>query len=202
MPSWEPQIPSSSPGCPTHKVCDSDKPFIHWSEQFLTLILPSAIFPKWVTDTRCHSYDTESSYRLSGVPWWLSRLRTWRCHCCDAGSIPGQGTSTCHRHGQKVIIISGFLSAFGREGHGEEPAAWVHFWHQHQTRVVKGKAGWGVWENCPPCSCPGLNSTMHKQEALSRDRCWHLFFIPFWKKNSYPQEECIAFYTQQPKTQL
>ena len=43
---------------------------------------------------------------FSRVPWWPSGLRIW---CCTAvgwvaavGSlIPGPGTSTCHRHGQK-----------------------------------------------------------------------------------------------------
>ena len=44
------------------------------------------------------------------VPWWLSRLRIWHCHCCDSGhccgvgSIPYLGTSACHGHGQKEKI--------------------------------------------------------------------------------------------------
>ena len=25
-----------------------------------------------------------------GVPWWLSKLRIWHCHCCGTGLIPGQ----------------------------------------------------------------------------------------------------------------
>ena len=25
------------------------------------------------------------------VPWWLSRLRTWRCHCCGSGYCCGTG---------------------------------------------------------------------------------------------------------------
>ena len=36
-----------------------------------------------------------------GIPWWPSRLRIWRCHCCGKGCccdpiglIPGPGTST------------------------------------------------------------------------------------------------------------
>ena len=37
----------------------------------------------------------------SGVPWWLSGLRIWHCHCCGSGSIPGQGTSSCLRCGKK-----------------------------------------------------------------------------------------------------
>ena len=36
-----------------------------------------------------------------GVPWWLSVLRIWHCHCSGLGSVPGLGTSTCHRHNQK-----------------------------------------------------------------------------------------------------
>lgn len=41
-----------------------------------------------------------SPKRVHGkVPWWLNRLRIWRCycrdsgHCCGTGSVPGQGTS-------------------------------------------------------------------------------------------------------------
>ena len=45
---------------------------------------------------------------MEGVPWWLSGLRTWHCHCCssgyccDMGSVPGLGTSTCCRCNQKI----------------------------------------------------------------------------------------------------
>ena len=41
------------------------------------------------------------------VPWWLSELRAWCCHCCSSGqycglgSIPGLGTTACHRCSQK-----------------------------------------------------------------------------------------------------
>lgn len=37
----------------------------------------------------------------SEVPRWLSWLRIWPGHCCDTALIPGPGTSTRHRHGQK-----------------------------------------------------------------------------------------------------
>ena len=46
------------------------------------------------------SLQTEGRY-LVGVPLWYSRLSIWQCHCCGVGSIPGPGTSTCHRHHQK-----------------------------------------------------------------------------------------------------
>ena len=40
-----------------------------------------------------------------GVPWWLSGLRIWRCHCCGTGSIPGSRTShaasTSKKEGKK-----------------------------------------------------------------------------------------------------
>ena len=42
-----------------------------------------------------------------GVPWWLSGLRLWCCHCCSSGYYcgvglsPCPGTSACHGHGQK-----------------------------------------------------------------------------------------------------
>ena len=45
--------------------------------------------------------------RVTGVPWWLRRLRIWGCHCsglghsCGTGLIPGPGTSACCEHGQK-----------------------------------------------------------------------------------------------------
>ena len=41
---------------------------------------------------------TSSKRWAIGVPWWLSRLRTWHCHCsgsgycCGVDSIPSQGT--------------------------------------------------------------------------------------------------------------
>ena len=34
-----------------------------------------------------------------GVPWWSSRLRIQRCHCCGVGLIPGLGTSVSCRPG-------------------------------------------------------------------------------------------------------
>ena len=46
-----------------------------------------------------------------GVPWWLSRLRIWCCHCCGlghhsgTGSIPGPQTSACYGHGQKKFVF-------------------------------------------------------------------------------------------------
>ena len=57
---------------------------------------------------------------LEGVPWCLSGLRTWRCHCCGAGSISGPGTSACRGHGQKKkekpIGGTEKVVAFGRAG--------------------------------------------------------------------------------------
>ena len=41
------------------------------------------------------------------IPLWCSGLRIWCCHysglrhCCGTSSIPGPGTSTCHRCSQK-----------------------------------------------------------------------------------------------------
>ena len=42
----------------------------------------------------------------AGVPWWLSRLRTWHCHCCGGGLISGLGTCACHGCGQKKKGLS------------------------------------------------------------------------------------------------
>ena len=53
----------------------------------------------------CHHFDLKVV--SGGVPWWLSSLGTWRCHCCGLGhycgvvSIPGSGTSVCLRRGKK-----------------------------------------------------------------------------------------------------
>ena len=44
-------------------------------------------------------FNPELNSRVSGVPWWLIRLRIQCCHCCGSGSIPGLGA--CHEHGQK-----------------------------------------------------------------------------------------------------
>ena len=41
------------------------------------------------------------SLNFDGVLWWLSRLRISHCHCCDSGSVPGPGTFTCRRCGQR-----------------------------------------------------------------------------------------------------
>ena len=44
---------------------------------------------------------------ITGVPWWLSRLRIQCCHCCAQvaavvmASILGPGASICHGHNQK-----------------------------------------------------------------------------------------------------
>lgn len=32
---------------------------------------------------------------IPGSPWRLGGLRIRCCHCCNSGSIPGMGTSTC-----------------------------------------------------------------------------------------------------------
>ena len=40
-----------------------------------------------------HLKTNVSPNKSSGVPWWLSGLRTRHCHCCGAGSIPDPGLS-------------------------------------------------------------------------------------------------------------
>ena len=53
-----------------------------------------------------------SKMQSFGVPWGLRGLWIWRCHgccsghCCGTGSIPGLGTSTCHRCSPKKKIQS------------------------------------------------------------------------------------------------
>ena len=38
---------------------------------------------------------------VRGVPWWLSWLRIWCCHCLSAGSMGGR-SSTCAGWGQQI----------------------------------------------------------------------------------------------------
>ena len=58
-----------------------------------------------------------------GVPWWLSRLRIWHCHCygsgccCGTGSIPDPGSLVFLGHSQKkkkgnrnVILVVGVVA--------------------------------------------------------------------------------------------
>ena len=63
------------------------------SEQFYVVLIKSSDYPHF------------------GVLVWHSNLRIQCCHssglghCCDSGSIPGPGTSTCHRYRKKKKII-------------------------------------------------------------------------------------------------
>lgn len=45
-------------------------------------------------------YFWKSRLKNVGVPQCPSGLRLWLGHCCDAGLIPGLGTSACRRRGQ------------------------------------------------------------------------------------------------------
>ena len=54
-----------------------------------------------------NDYYQKTKENELGVPLWCSRLRI-QCghcsglgHCCDTVSVPGLGTSACHRCGQK-----------------------------------------------------------------------------------------------------
>ena len=49
----------------------------------------------------CLSLLSVINKTLLGVPWWLSGLRIWHCHCCGPGLMPGPGPSPCHQCGQK-----------------------------------------------------------------------------------------------------
>ena len=73
-----------------------------------------------------------------GVPWWLSGLRLWHCHCCgcgyccDSGLIPGLGNSACCRYSQKKkkekrSIISTL----------EELSVWELFAKWHENAVIE-----------------------------------------------------------------
>ena len=56
---------------------------------------------------RAHSSVLQVLYKqVLGVPWWLSGLRIWHCHCCGLGcccgtdSVPGPRTCAWHGHSQ------------------------------------------------------------------------------------------------------
>ena len=57
--------------------------------------------------TKNHPAPNIKSFKVEGVPVWLSGLRIWCCHhsglshCCGVGSIPDLGTSACCGHSQK-----------------------------------------------------------------------------------------------------
>ena len=47
-----------------------------------------------------------------GVPWWLSRLRTQHCHCCDSGYCYGTGSiAGTAKKKTPVICLSSSLPA-------------------------------------------------------------------------------------------
>ena len=68
-----------------------------------TVRIPQKIFAT-VVNKRLFSpqpFHSASHIRNTNVPWWLSGLRIWRCHCCGSGSIPGSGTAMCHGTAKK-----------------------------------------------------------------------------------------------------
>ena len=48
------------------------------------------------------------TYRLPGVPLWLSGLRMQRCQRCGSGPFPGPGSSICCQHPPPALKKSAF----------------------------------------------------------------------------------------------
>ena len=46
--------------------------------------------------------STQAKKAFAGVPWWSSSLRTWCCHCCGLGLIPGPGNFRMLRCGPQI----------------------------------------------------------------------------------------------------
>ena len=42
---------------------------------------------------------------LLGVPWWPRRLRTWHCHLCGTGSVPGPGATKEKREERPTLAV-------------------------------------------------------------------------------------------------
>ena len=72
-----------------------------------------------------------------GVPWWLSRLRIWRCHCCGSsyccceGLTPDPRTSACLGCDQKNRErewFCPFILFLNR--HSLPPNPTASLWHQ------------------------------------------------------------------------
>ena len=78
----------------------------HWDRLYPTWL--AALIRKGNSDTQKRKLGCmHTKKRPHGVPWWLSGLRIWCCHCCGSscccgtGLIPGLETYTCHRHSYK-----------------------------------------------------------------------------------------------------
>ena len=77
--SWMPFLCGSSSRC--HAKCKAILIYCPWNPHSI----PISVSP------------TKNSH--AGVPWWLSGLRIWCCHCCGYGP----GISTCCGYSQKIF---------------------------------------------------------------------------------------------------
>ena len=75
---------------------------------FISIPLFDSLYTSMGKTLLRHQFHRLENYTL-GVPWWLSGLSLWYCHCCGSGHcssvglIPGPGTSTCRERGKKII---------------------------------------------------------------------------------------------------
>ena len=89
----------------SRKICESEKNCILYPTYKLALHINILSAP-----SQRKLFNPYFLKLIVEVPWWLSRLRTWHCHCCvlgcccGTGLISGSGISACHRCGQKNVI--------------------------------------------------------------------------------------------------
>ena len=73
------------------------------------IILESVVYNSIMTKEPQRPYFKK--HIIAGGLLWLSVLRIWHCHysdlgpCCGSCSVPGAGTSTCCRWGQKKFFL-------------------------------------------------------------------------------------------------
>ena len=73
----------------------------------IELIIHNKVYENQQTSSRRNQVLSRNTARILGVPWYLSGLRTWHCHCCGSGCccgadlIPGMEISACPGGGQK-----------------------------------------------------------------------------------------------------
>ena len=63
-------------------------------------------------DGQYSSFLQQTFIECLGVPWWLSGLGIWHCHCCGSGGtglIPGPEVSACCGLSQKKKVGRGHL---------------------------------------------------------------------------------------------
>ena len=134
-----------------------------------------------------------------GVPWRLSGLKIWHCHCCGVSLISGQGTFTCHGCGPKQMnIVSQWFRLF-------RPTAdiFAHLmldwanplplsiafviwpWHIQWTTAGESSSFVSRYDRCLLVSFQFLPHRCWYQTTLGAPGRWSRPIIPFWNLRGY-----------------